>query len=464
MIITILQFFLSLSILVVLHELGHFVTAKWFKTKVEKFYLFFNPGFALFKKQIGETEYGIGWLPLGGYVKIAGMIDESFDTEQMSKEPQPWEFRSKPAWQRLIIMVGGVFVNAVLGVFLFTMILLTWGTEYILNDELPEGIAVSETAYKLGLRDGDKILKVGDFTLERFSSGTVTKELVINGANTITIERAGTQQTLTVQPELVQELTKHENRNVQVVAVRRPYIFSSLTEDGGAKKAGLLEGDKIMAVNGAPTPYAHQYIKEMAQFHVPKESFVRKLIGGLFGKKKPEKVIPATVDIKVSRDNRELDFTVPMNNGKIGVYPQALDKVLPVHIQEYNLSQAMVGAWDKSVNFIGDQVKAFGQMFSGKIKAKDSLGSFITIGGMFGTNWDWQRFWSMTATLSLLLGFLNLLPIPALDGGYVMFLIFESITGIKVPDRVMEIATFFGFLLLMILMIYAFGLDISRTI
>ncbi len=464
MIITILQFFLSLSILVVLHELGHFVTAKWFKTKVEKFYLFFNPGFALFKKQIGETEYGIGWLPLGGYVKIAGMIDESFDTEQMAKEPQPWEFRSKPAWQRLIIMVGGVFVNAVLGVFLFTMILQIWGTEYILNDELPEGIAVSETAYKMGLRDGDKILKVGDFQLEKFSSGAVTKELVINQANTITVQREGSQQTLTVDPELVQELTKHENRNVQVVAVRRPYVFSLLTEDGGAKKAGLMEGDRIMAVNGTPTPYAHQYIKEMAQFHVPKQSFLKKLVAKLMGKEQPKKVIPKTVDIQISRDNRQLDFTVPMSNGKIGVYPQALDKLLPVYNQEYNLSEAMVGGWDKSVNFISDQIKAFGQMFSGKIKAKDSLGSFITIGSMFGTNWDWQRFWSMTATLSLLLGFLNLLPIPALDGGYVMFLIFETLTGKKVPDRVMEIATFIGFLLLMVLMIYAFGLDISRTL
>jgi len=458
MIITVLQFFLSLSILVVLHELGHFVTAKWFKTKVEKFYLFFNPGFSLFKKQIGETEYGVGWLPLGGYVKIAGMIDESFDTEQMKQEPQPWEFRSKPAWQRLIIMVGGVFVNAVLGVFLFTVILFTWGSEYILNNDIQEGISVSETGYALGLRDGDTILKVGDKDFERFSSGALNKELILNRAQTITFQREGVEKTINVDQEIVNDLTKYENRNVQVVGIRHPYILSVITEEGGAKKAGLLKGDKIMGVNGEATPYAHQFLKAMSVFHVPKVGLLKQL----FGKTELKKDLPASVDIQVLRNDALINFSVPMDKGKIGVHPEGLGNFVPINIQEYNLSEATIAGWDKSVSFIADQLNAFGQMFQGKIKTKDSLGSFITIGGMFGTTWNWQRFWSMTATLSLLLGFLNLLPIPALDGGYVMFLIFESITGIKVPDRVMEMATFAGFILLMILMIYAFGLDISR--
>jgi len=466
MLITVAQFFLSLSILVVLHELGHFSAAKYFKTKVEKFYLFFNPGFSLFKKQIGETEYGIGWLPLGGYVKIAGMIDESFDTEQMAQEPQPWEFRSKPAWQRLIIMVAGVFVNFVLGIILFSMILMIWGRNHIMNDSLKEGVAVSEIGAELGLKDGDKVLKVGDHNFKYFSSGAMTKELVINQATNIEVERNGKRISLTAKPETVAKLTKHENRNISVIAPRYPYVLNEITEGRGAEKSGLVKGDKILSVNGVATPYTHLFMKEMSKFKPPaKLSFLKRTILSILGKLPEPPPPPATqVDIRVLRQGAEIEQVVQMNQGRIGVRPLAESNYVDVFNEEFSVGSALPAGWNQSIEFISDQLKAFGQMFTGKIKAKDSLGSFITIGSMFGPEWEWRRFWSMTASLSLLLAFINLLPIPALDGGYVMFLLFESITGKKIPDRIMEVATMLGFFLLMALMIYAFGLDISRYI
>jgi len=466
MLITVAQFFLSLSILVVLHELGHFSAAKYFKTKVEKFYLFFNPGFSLFKKQIGETEYGIGWLPLGGYVKIVGMIDESFDTEQMAQVPQPWEFRSKPAWQRLIIMVAGVFVNFVLGIILFSMILMIWGRNHIMNDSLKEGVAVSEIGAELGLKDGDKVLKVGDHNFKYFSSGAMTKELVINQATNIEVERNGKRISLTAKPETVAKLTKHENRNLSVIAPRYPYILNEITEGSGAEKSGLVKGDKILSVNGVATPYTHLFMKEMSKFKPPaKLSFLKRTILSILGKLPEPPPPPATqVDIRVLRQGAEIEQVVQMNQGRIGVRPLAESNYVDVFNEEFSVGSALPAGWNQSIEFISDQLKAFGQMFTGKIKAKDSLGSFITIGSMFGPEWEWRRFWSMTASLSLLLAFINLLPIPALDGGYVMFLLFESITGKKIPDRIMEVATMLGFFLLMALMIYAFGLDISRYI
>ena len=438
--ITSLQFLLSLSILVVLHELGHFGAAKWFKTRVEKFYLFFNPGFSLFKKQIGETEYGVGWLPLGGYVKISGMIDESFDKEQMALPPQPWEFRSKPAWQRLIIMVGGVVVNIILGIFLFSMILMIWGESYIDPDSVKDGIAVSELAHELGLRDGDKVLKVGDRVFDKFNSGIISKELIINGANTILVKRNGGEHTIQVDGEVVKKLTKYENSKEVLIAPRYPYEIGQVKAGGPGEQAGIKLDDKIIAVNGEPTPYLHQINKRLAEIEGPQ------------------------VTLDLMRGSELVQAQVERKDGKIGIVTRNFDTYVDRKKQDYSLGQAIPAGWNKSWGFLGDQIKAFGQMFSGKIKAKDSLGSFITIGKMFGPEWNWERFWTMTASLSLLLGFLNLLPIPALDGGYVMFLIFESVTGIKVPDRVMEIATMAGFALLMMLMVYALGLDIFRHI
>ncbi len=437
--ITALQLLLSLSILVVLHELGHFTAAKWFKTRVEKFYLFFNPGFELFKKQIGETEYGIGWLPLGGYVKISGMIDESFDTEQMKEEPKPWEFRSKPAWQRLIIMVGGVFVNFVLGIVLFSMILFVWGESYIVPSSLKHGVAVTELAGKLGLRDGDDIISVGQRDFDKFSGGLIMRELVINQARTIKVHRNGSEQLIQVPEDVIPELTKYENSKDILIAPRYPYEIGTLDKGSPGEKGGLLVGDQIIAVNGEPTPFAHN------------------VVSGLDG------VEIEDVDLTVMRNGTTHDLSIVRKEGKIGIRTYTLDRYVSNAYKKYSFSECIPAGWNKSWSFLGDQIKAFGQMFSGKIKPSDGLGSFITIGKMFGDTWDWQRFWTMTATLSILLAFINLLPIPALDGGYVMFLIYETLSGRKVPDKVMEIATFAGFILLMVIMVFALGNDIVKN-
>ncbi len=437
--ITIAQFFLSLSILVVLHELGHFSAAKWFKTRVEKFYLFFNPGFSLFKYQKGETEYGIGWLPLGGYVKIAGMIDENFDKEQMQGEPQPWEFRSKPAWQRLIIMIGGVTVNFILGIAIFSILFWTYGESYIPNSSLKDGIAVDSFAYEMGLRDGDQILKIGEREFDKFNPGIITKEIIINEASTITLIRNSEEQVLNLLPKFKQELTKFDNRSLKLIAPRMPYIIDNVSKNSPAAEAGVLKDDRIIILNGQKAEYAHEFVK--IRDRIDSDNFSLGLL---------RSGDTITADIKLDE------------NGLIGIGAYDIDHYVDLEKEEYTFLASIPAGWNKSWTFLTDQIKAFGQMFQGKIKAKESLGSFITIGSMFGKEWQWERFWSMTAMLSILLGFINLLPIPALDGGYVMFLIFESITGIKVPDRVMEIATLIGFGLLIVLMIYALGLDMSR--
>ncbi len=438
--ITALQFLLSLSILVVLHELGHFSAAKWFKTKVEKFYLFFNPGFSLVKKQIGETEYGIGWLPLGGYVKIAGMIDESFDTEQMAKEPQPWEFRSKPAWQRLIIMLGGVIVNFILGIFLFAMILFIWGEEYIPSDSVKHGITVSELGQELGLRDGDMLLKIGENNFDKFNPRELTRALVIDRPENILVSRNGAQLPITVNDAFISKLTMYENKDESLFYPRTPYVIDEVTPDSPGDRAGIKKGDRVMGVDGEPALWSHEFMKAM-----------------------DSKEASSSIKLDVERKGELKTLDIKLDeNAKIGILPMGLENYVRFEKEKYSVGRAIPAGWNRSWNFLTDQMKAFGQMFSGKIKAKDSLGSFITIGKMFGSEWKWERFWTMTASLSILLGFLNLLPIPALDGGYVMFLLVETITGKKIPDKFMEIATMAGFLLLMVLMIYALGLDISR--
>lgn len=434
------QLLLSLSILVVLHELGHFSAARWFDTRVEKFYLFFNPWFSLFKKQIGETEYGIGWLPLGGYVKISGMIDESMDTEQMKSEPQPWEFRSKPAWQRLIIMVAGVFVNFVLGVFIFSMILFTWGKEYTPNANVKDGIGVSELGTTLGLRDGDHILKVGDSDFDRLSSGALMKELVINQARTISIRRDGVVTDINVPQESVDELIKHENQGLSIIQPRYPYVLAEITNGKPGEKAGLQVGDKMLAINGVPADYTHLFYKEMTQFTGSEQ-----------------------IVLQIERNGTIKNINLTLDEGKIGVRREDASKFIDMGKDEYTFAQSFSAGWDDSVEFLGDQIKAFGQMFTGGLDHKESLGSFITIGKQFGPTWDWKRFWVLTASLSLILAFINLLPIPALDGGYVMLLLYESITGKEVPERVMEVTTMIGFFLLMGLMMYALGLDIWKN-
>lgn len=438
-IVKVSQLFASLSLLIVLHELGHFLPARLFKTRVEKFYLFFDPWFSVLKKKVGETEYGLGWIPLGGYVKISGMIDESFDKEQMAAEPQPWEFRSKPAWQRLIIMLGGVTVNFLLGFFIFAMMLFTWGEQYTLASDAQYGITVFEGGARLGLQDGDRILSVGGKSFERFEPSFVAKELLINGARTMEIERNGSRTSIDVPEDAVKSLAGQGSRKEPLFALRFPFQVRQLAPGSPAEKAGILAEDKILSLNGTPTPYFSDFLREI--------------------RKMPD----TDVEIGLLRDGQELTLRMRTTaQGTIGVAPYGEDRFFPVKTKEYGLFEALPAGVARGWGFLSSQLKAFGQIFSGKIDASDSLGGFISIGNMFPSTWDWAEFWNMTAVLSLILAFMNLLPIPALDGGHVLFLLWEVVTGRKVSDKVMEYATMAGFILVLGLILYSNGLDIMR--
>jgi len=465
------QLFLSLSILIVLHEMGHFFPAKRFNTRVEKFYLFFDPWFELFKIKRGETEYGIGWLPLGGYVKISGMIDESMDREQMKLPPQPWEFRSKPAWQRLIIMLGGVTVNFILGFLLFGLVLWTYGERYLPIENVKYGIVVDELGRDLGLQDGDKVVAIGGERMKKSGGNLLRREIIINGAKDFTVERNGSEVVVPVYDTLIDVLSRHENKNMDIYMERFPYVVDSVTENSPAKAAGLAAGDKIFALNGKATPYFSDFVKELRKglpkVEKEKKSLLQRIAGIFSGSKPPEIDRSQNISIGVIKnfvvgqtDTVTYQLTTTKDRGLIGAY-----RILPdLALQKYTFTEAMPAGFVKGYNFLGDQIKAFGQMFIGKIKASESLGGFGSIAGMFDTSWNWQRFWTMTAILSLILGFMNLLPIPALDGGHVMFLLYEVVSGRKPSDKFMEISTIVGFVVVIALVLYADGMDIFRAI
>lgn len=430
---------LSLSILIVLHEMGHFLPARFFGTRVEKFYLFFDPWFSLFKKKVGETEYGIGWLPLGGYVKISGMIDESFDTEQMSQEPQEWEFRSKPAWQRLIIMLGGVTVNFILGFLLYGMVLFVWGEEYLPTQNALYGIHADSLGKEMGLMTGDQILAIGDKPFEKFNDRTLFREIIINDAKTVTLQRDGREETIDIPPKFVRILSSHENKGQILFLPRTPFVVAQVAKESPAEKAGIMANDSIIAVNGNPIRFYDQFIDAV----------------------QPQPNTPIDISLVRNGQTQQVSLTTT-ENGKIGVLRFGPDRYFQFERQDYSLAQALPAGVAKGWNFLSDQVKAFGQMFSGRIKASDSLGGFASIGQMFGDVWNWERFWTMTAILSLILAFMNLLPIPALDGGHVMFLLYEVVSGRKPSDKFMEYATMVGFVIVIGLVLYANGLDILR--
>lgn len=433
------QFLLSLSILIILHELGHFAPAKWFKTRVEKFYLFFDPYFELFKKKIGETEYGIGWLPLGGYVKISGMVDESMDIEQMKLPPQPWEFRSKPAWQRLIIMLGGVIVNFILGFFLFGMILFYYGKEYIPTSQATYGMHFDSLLIKQGFREGDLITKIGDTPVDRVDPGVFVEQVVLKDVRKITVNRNGATEVLALPADISSQITKAGLSKKLLYAPRVPFILAEKTKGGGADRLTDLQvGDQIVGLDTFSIDYFDQFSTLAARYK---------------GK---------TTEIRYKRGDEIRKGMVTFDdNGKIGAAPSFAS--LTPQRQKYSLGEAIPGGFNEGVDFLMAQMRAFKKMFSGELAVKDNLGSVISISKMFGTSWIWERFWTLTASLSILLGFMNLLPIPGLDGGYVIFLLWEVFTGRKVSDKFMEKAVSVGFVLLMGLMIYAFGLDIWRN-
>jgi len=430
------QFILSFSILILLHELGHFLPAKWFGCRVEKFYLFFNPWFSLFKKKKGETEYGIGWIPLGGYVKISGMIDESMDKEQMKQPAQSWEFRSKPAWQRLIIMLGGVTVNVILAIIIFIFILWTWGEKTLPPQNALYGVATDSLAHSMGLRDGDIVLKVDTTNLKDINS--LRREIVLGEARDITVKRGDSVFTLPVKEENFKALNSRDTKSF--VSVRAPFYVDSIKKKSGAEEAGLLKGDQIIAVNGKSTPYYHEFkraVRDLKDTSI-QLSLVRKA---------------DTVNMQVKVDE----------NGNIGVYARSLDSLgFEFATQTFTFLQSVPEGFRQCWSTLASYVTGLKQLFTGKAKASESLGSVISIGSIFSGQWDWQSFWQLTAIFSIILAFMNVLPIPALDGGHALFTLIEMITGRKPSDKFMEYAQMVGMVLLLGLMAYAMGLDIWR--
>jgi len=433
------QLILSLSILVVLHEMGHFIPAKWFKTRVEKFYLFFDPKFSLYKKKIGDTEYGIGWLPLGGYVKIAGMVDESMDLEQLKEPPKPWEFRSKPAWQRLIIMLGGVTVNFLLGFLIFGMMIWAYGKEYVVNDKMQYGIYVDSLGTEMGLKDGDKVLSIGGIAMNEFSPVTLRREIVLNNAKDIVVERESQRVTIPVDPKYIQVLSSNDYKDYDVIYARVPFAVKEVKENTPAAKAGLMKDDQVVSIDSQHVMFQHEVMKVL---------FASK------GK---------TVDLGFIRNGTENHAPLAIDEtGKIGIALKTERDFNWTARENYSLFKAIPAGVSEGVAFMGDWFKGIGQIFKGHVKAKDSLGGFISITKLFSKTWDWESFWRITGILSFILAIMNLVPIPALDGGHVLFLMWEVVTGKRPGDKFMEYATYVGFAIVLGLLVFANGLDVMR--
>ena len=433
--IKIAQLLLSLSILVIFHEFGHFITAKIFKTRVEKFYLFFNPWFSLFKFKYKDTEYGMGWLPLGGYVKISGMIDESMDREAMKQEPQPWEFRSKPAWQRLIIMVGGVTVNVLLAIAIYIGILAMWGEQYLPTSQVNKyGIVADSLANEMGLLNGDKILSVSGQYVNDFNK--IPMILILEEAKTIQVERDGKTIDITIPEGTLGKLVKHRDPNF--LSPRFPFEVEGFSNQSAAKEAGIEILDKIISINAEPTNFFDEFARSV--------------------KNHKGEIVEAVV----VRGIDTLQFKVQVSaEGLVGIYTNPT-KYFEFEEKNYNLIQAIPAGFLKTYDGIGNYLKQLKLLFSPEVKAYESVGGFITIGSIFPANWDWPAFWRLTAFLSIMLAILNLLPIPALDGGHVMFLAYEIISGRKPSDKFMEYAQITGMVILFALLIFANGNDIVR--
>lgn len=430
-----LQLILSLSILVVVHEFGHFLFARLFKIRVEKFYLFFDPWFALFrfKPKGSDTEYGMGWLPLGGYVKIAGMIDESMDKEQMALPPQPWEFRSKPAWQRLLVMVAGVLFNLLLAFFIYAMILFTWNDTYLPLRNVTQGMEFSQAARNAGFQDGDILLRADDKELERFGVRTL---LDIADADQVTVLRNGEEVVLSIPENLMQNLLKDKEG---FAAFRIPTVVFQSQEGSAAHKAGLQRGDSITAVNGVVTPTF---------------SDMRSILNGNRN---------SEVTLSFFRNGSLQHTAVAVDSaGTLGFYAMAAPQIYRLETVHYGFFESFPAGIRMGIEKLKEYVAQFKYVFTKE--GASSLGGFGAIGNLFPAMWNWQAFWEMTAFLSVILAFMNILPIPALDGGHVMFLIYEVIARRKPNEKFMEYAQVAGMILLLALVLYANGMDVVRAI
>ena len=426
------QLLLSLSILIILHELGHFIPAKLFGTRVEKFYLFFDVKYSLFKKKIGETVYGIGWLPLGGYVKISGMIDESFDKEQMAKPAQPWEFRSKPAWQRLIIMLGGVTVNLIVGFVIYMMVLFVWGKETLPQSNIPLGMDPSPIVEKIGFENGDKILNVDGKELDNVLE--INRILLFRPVDFITVEKNdGSISQIDVPSDLGNEI--FQSGQINSFTPLFSAEIDSVLPDSPALYSGLQAGDKILSVNDFP-------ITDWSSFSDWLDDNS-----------------DSQIDVLVDRNNSNYTISIERNeDGTIGVFPAVNIRTTN---QKVGLADSIIQGFEYGYWTLYEYVAGFKYIFTKK--GAQQLGGFGTIGNIFPATWDWKGFWLSTALISIILAFMNVLPIPALDGGHVMFLLYEMITGKKLSDKFMETATMIGFFLLIALVLYANGNDLFRA-
>lgn len=439
--IKILQFILSLTILVTIHEFGHYISAKIFGARVDKFYIFFNPYFSLFKKKIGETEYGIGWLPLGGYCKIAGMVDESMDTESLKKEPQPWEYRSKPAWQRLIIIVGGVVMNILLAWFIYSMMTLSRGETYIASRDVKDGIMILDTtlANPIGLKTGDKIVSIDGKEYEKFFD---TYNGILLGSQ-VTVNRNGKDTVLTIPVDYIN--TFKDNENPYFYYPRLPFTVVEIPDSSHNAQSGLRHGDVILSVSGTPTPYFDQ------------ASGIIKSFAGRDAMLQVERGDTAVfVGVKISPE------------GIIGVralpepYELIRNGIFPVTKKEYGFFEAL----GRGTQVTGEKISGYWaqvkKLVNPETGAYKSVGSVITMGSLFPPVWDWGAFWQLTAFLSIMLAVINILPIPALDGGHAVFIIYEMITRRQPSEKVLEYAQMAGFIILVLIMLLAFGNDILR--
>lgn len=441
--VKVLQLILSLSILVLFHEFGHFLFAKLFKTRVEKFYMFFNPWFSLFKFKKGETEYGIGWLPLGGYVKIAGMIDESMDTEQMKNPPQSWEFRAKPAWQRLLIMLGGVMVNVVLAFVIFILVLYTWGETYLPADNVKYGVT-SELIFKdMGIRNGDKIVALDGQRVNDFFN--IVPDILLNDPKSIEVEREGKRIVLPVPESLVAELVRISSvKNFRAASLLAPRqlmdstVVKEFAEYSAAYDAGVRSGDRILTINGVHSCFYDEFTG---------------VLDSLKGK-----------DIELALLRGKDTLQIPMElgyDGKLGIYFANTDR-LEFAVRKYSLGAAIPAGIKKGVATLKSYVKQLKLLFTPQVKAYKSVGGVMSMGNIFPGVWDWQVFWELTAFISIMLAVVNILPIPALDGGHVLFLLYEVITRRKPGEKFLEYAQVIGMIFLIALFILVNVNDVVR--
>lgn len=430
-----LQFFFSLSILVLIHEIGHYVAARIFKVRVEKFYLFFNPWFSLFKFKRGETEFGMGWLPLGGYVKISGMIDESMDKDQMKLPPQPHEFRSKPSWQRLIIMLGGVTFNILLAIVIYIAMLSFSGESYLPVQNARYGIVADTLGKELGLQNGDHILALNNTKPEDFTD--IPREFLMGTVNTVTILRNQDTLVLNVPESFFGQLVDARGQNF--FTLRFPFIVAAFTENSAAQQAGLLPGDHIVGIGGIETWSFDEFRQTVGQFR------------------------NQSTTIMVDRDGirKELAINIPQE-GVVGAFVKPVNEIFEFETRHYTLLAAIPAGVKKAYSTTVDYVRQLGLLFRPEVSVTENLGGFITIGSIFSPTWDWMHFWTITAFLSVILAVMNILPIPALDGGHVMFLLYEVVTRRKPNEKFMEYAQMVGMILLLGLVLFANFNDVMR--